>query len=60
MAGAPSAQLRSELGGPEIDLLEELPGHLHAPWEPLGLEELPIEVGRDSLRVHPMLLLEVQ
>ena len=60
MAGAPSTQLLSELGGPETNLCGELLGHLRVPWEPLGLKELPIEVGRDSPRVHPMLLPAVQ
>ena len=48
MAGAPSAQLRSELGGLETNLRRELLGHLRTPWEPLELEELLTEVGRDS------------
>ena len=44
MAGAPSDQPNSKLGGPKGDLYGKFLGHLHVPWEPLGSKELLTEV----------------
>ena len=60
MVGTHSAQQNPKLGGPERDLREELPGHTHASWEPMGSQKLPTEVWGNSSWVHPALLPVVQ
>ena len=43
MVGTPTVQQNPELGGSEGDLREELLGHIQAPWEPMGPQELSLE-----------------
>ena len=40
MVGTLAVQRNPELGGPEEDLCGELLGHIQAPWEPMGPQEL--------------------
>ena len=39
----PAIQRNPELGGSKGDLRGELLGHIQAPWEPMGRQELPSE-----------------
>ena len=60
MVGTPSVQHSPKLGGPEGDLRGKLLGHIQAPWEPMGPQELPIKDQGNPSWVHPALLLAVQ
>ena len=43
VVGTLAVQRNLEFGRPEGDLCGELPGHIQAPWEPMGPQELPTE-----------------
>ena len=43
VVGTPVVQRNLELGESEGDLCGELPGHIQAPWEPMGPQKLPLE-----------------
>ena len=60
MVGTPVVQQNPRLGGPEGDLRGKLLGHIQAPWEPMGPQELLTEDQRIPPWVHPMLLPAVQ
>ena len=60
MVGTPPVRQNPKLGGPKGDLRGKLPGHIQAPWEPVGPQELMTEGWRNPPWVHLVLLPAMQ